>query len=77
MPNVNALLGDAIRWLAWLPWWAESFVLITGCCALVLPLHGVAFRAMQRAVAGKSLFWRSLVSRTHGPSQSPNASSAK
>lgn len=69
MPNVNALLADAIHALAWLPWWAESLVLIAGCCAVVLPLHGIAFRWMQRVASGRSLFWRSLVARTHGPSR--------
>lgn len=69
MPIIQSLPGDAIRWLTWLPWWAQTLALVAGCCAVVLPLHGVAFRAMQRAVAGRSLFWRSLVSRTHGPSR--------
>ncbi len=69
MRSIDPLLTGLVGWFTWLPWWAESLALITGCCAVVLPLHGVAFRAMQRIVAGKSLFWRSLVARTHGPSR--------
>lgn len=69
MPDLDALAGSAARALAYLPWWAESLILIVACCAVVMPLHGVVYRAMKRAVAGKSLFWRSLVSRTRGPSR--------
>ena len=69
MPDLDALTGRAASALAYLPWWAESLIVVVVCCAVVMPLHGVAFRSMKRAVAGKSLFWRSLVSRTHGPSR--------
>ncbi|SDN01306.1 Small-conductance mechanosensitive channel [Methylobacterium phyllostachyos] len=69
MPDLDALTRPTARVLAYLPWWAESLLLIAACCAVVMPLHGVVYRAMKRAVAGKSLFWRSLVSRTHGPSR--------
>jgi len=69
MPDLDALAGSAARALAYLPWWAESLILIVACCAVVMPLHGIVYRAMKRAVAGKSLFWRSLVSRTRGPSR--------
>lgn len=69
MPDLDALTGRAASVLAYLPWWAESLILIVTCCAVVMPLHGVAYRAMKRAVASKSLFWRSLVSRTRGPTR--------
>ena len=69
MPDLDALAGSAARALAYLPWWAESLILIVACCAVVMPLHGVVYRAMKRAVSAKSLFWRSLVSRTRGPSR--------
>lgn len=51
------------------PWWVASPALIGVCCALVLPLHGLAFRWARWAVSEKSLFWRSLVSRSRGPSR--------
>ncbi len=45
----------------------------TGCCAVVLPLHGVAFRAMQRSWPARACFWRSLVARTHAePARPPD-----
>ncbi|KMO43141.1 mechanosensitive ion channel protein MscS [Methylobacterium variabile] len=69
MPAVNTLMNDALRWLSWVPWWAQSLILIAGCCAVVLPLHRFASRALQRAVANRTLFWRSLVARTHGPTR--------
>ncbi|SEO93442.1 Small-conductance mechanosensitive channel [Methylobacterium sp. UNC300MFChir4.1] len=69
MPDLDALARSAARALAYLPWWAESLILIVACCAVVMPLHGIVYRAMKRAVATKSLFWRSLVSRTRGPSR--------
>ena len=69
MPNVSALVDGGKEWLALLPWWIQSLVLVAACCAVVLPLHRAAFRAMTRAVAERGLFWRSLVSRTQGPSR--------
>ncbi|MFE1597245.1 mechanosensitive ion channel family protein [Methylobacterium sp. ID0610] len=69
MPNVESLLAVLAGWLAWLPWWAVCLVLVAGCCAVVLPLHRIATRILERAVRSRSLFWRSLVARTHGPSR--------
>ncbi|MCJ2016152.1 mechanosensitive ion channel [Methylobacterium sp. E-065] len=69
MPDLDALTGPTARALAYLPWWAESLILILACCAVVIPLHGIVYRAVKRAVATKTLFWRSLVARTRGPSR--------
>ncbi len=69
MLTVHTLMNDAIGWLSWLPWWTQSLILVAGCCAVVLPLHRLASRALQRAVANRGLFWRSLVTRTHGPTR--------
>lgn len=69
MADIHRLVDRLVGWLVWLPWWVASPVLIGACCALVLPLHGVAFRFAQRGVSEKSLFWRSLVSRSRGPSR--------
>ncbi|PIK73698.1 mechanosensitive ion channel protein MscS, partial [Methylobacterium frigidaeris] len=62
-------MTDALRWLSWVPWWAQSLILIAACCAVVLPLHRFASQVLKRAVANRSLFWRSLVARTHGPTR--------
>ena len=69
MAEAHAFFDRLIGWIVQWPWWLASPILIAGCCALVLPLHGVAYRFAQRAASGKSLFWRSLVSRTRGPSR--------
>lgn len=69
MPAVNTLMTNALRWLSWVPWWAQSLILVAGCSAVVLPLHRFASRVLQRAVANRTLFWRSLVARTHGPTR--------
>ncbi|MDP4025812.1 mechanosensitive ion channel family protein [Methylobacterium sp. NEAU 140] len=69
MSNIDALARAAAAWLAWLPWWVESLLLVGGCCAVIWPVHGIAFRTLKRAVADRSLFWRSLVARTRGPSR--------
>ncbi len=54
MPDLDALAGSAARALAYLPWWAESLILIVACCAVVMPLHGIVYRAMKRAVAARA-----------------------
>ena len=39
MPDLDALAGSAARVLAYLPWWAESLILIVACCAVVFVLE--------------------------------------
>ena len=64
----NAL--DAIeRSLAWAPDWAVSLVLFVGAIVLARWVHALAFRIVTRIVSGMDLFWRSLVSRTEGPTR--------
>ncbi|WP_052120687.1 mechanosensitive ion channel family protein [Inquilinus limosus] len=71
---------DAVeRWLDWfqakLPWmppWAISLGLLVLAVVVARAVHKVLFRAATRIVAGKDLkdlFWRSLVSRTEGPTR--------
>jgi small-conductance mechanosensitive channel len=68
---------DAIdRWLDWfqakLPWmppWAISAGLLALAVVIARAAHKILFRAATRIVAGKDLFWRSLVSRTEGPTR--------
>lgn len=64
------------RWLDWfqaqLPWmpaWAISAGLLALAAVVARAVHKILFRAATRIVAGKDLFWRSLVSRTHGPTR--------
>ena len=35
MPDLDALAGSAARALAYLPWWAESLILIVACCNII------------------------------------------
>lgn len=68
---------DAVeRWLDWfqaqLPWmppWAISAGLLALAVVVARAAHRILFRTATRIVAGKDLFWRSLVSRTHGPTR--------
>ncbi|WP_034852881.1 mechanosensitive ion channel family protein [Inquilinus limosus] len=68
---------DAIdRWLDWvqakLPWmpsWAISAGLLALAVAVAIAVHRILFRIATDIVASKDLFWRSLVSRTHGPTR--------
>jgi small-conductance mechanosensitive channel len=64
------------RWLDWfqaqLPWmpaWAISAGLLVLALVIARAVHKILFRAATRIVAGKDLFWRSLVSRTEGPTR--------
>ncbi|TSD89286.1 mechanosensitive ion channel family protein [Mycobacterium sp. KBS0706] len=68
---------DAVeRWLDWLqaqlPWmppWAISAGLLALAVVVARAVHKILFRTATGIVAGKDLFWRSLVSRTHGPTR--------
>lgn len=64
------------RWLDWfqaqLPWmpsWAISAGLLALAVVVARTVHKILFRMATNIVAGKDLFWRSLVSRTHGPTR--------
>ncbi|KGM33544.1 mechanosensitive ion channel protein MscS [Inquilinus limosus MP06] len=58
--------------LPWMPPWAISLGLLVLAVVVARAVHKVLFRAATRIVAGKDLkdlFWRSLVSRTEGPTR--------
>ncbi len=59
-------IGDRLDFL---PDWLGSLVLFTVAIALGIVVHRIAFAAVKRIVSGMDLFWRSLVSRTHGPTR--------
>ncbi len=69
MQHADIVLTDAMRWLRWLPGWAQSVALVLGCFVVVLPLHQFAYRFLTRASQDRGLFWRSLVRRTQGPTR--------
>jgi small-conductance mechanosensitive channel len=66
-------MDQAATWLdtplAILPPWLVSLGIFACAIALALLLHRLAFAMVTRLVAGMDLFWRSLVSRTHGPTR--------
>ncbi|MBA4788780.1 MAG: mechanosensitive ion channel family protein [Rhizobiales bacterium] len=55
--------------LAWVPSWVVSLVLFALAILLARGVHGFVFRILTRWVSGMDLFWRSLVSRTEGPTR--------
>ncbi len=56
-------------YLGFLPNWLISLVLFALAVALGILVHRVAFAIVTRVVSRMDLFWRSLVSRTHGPTR--------
>jgi small-conductance mechanosensitive channel len=69
MEDVVTVVEQGAERLGWLPDWAVALILFAVALALPLLAHGVLFRRLQIAVADRSLFWRSLVSRTKGPTR--------
>lgn len=69
MNDVVAVVEQGAQRLDWLPDWAVSAVLFATAVGVVLLVHGAVFRRLQSLVANRSLFWRSLVQRTQGPSR--------
>jgi len=55
--------------LGFLPSWLISLILFALAVGLGILVHRTAFAVVTRLVSGMDLFWRSLVSRTHGPTR--------
>lgn len=51
------------------PSWLISLFILAGAVALAVLAHRMVFSVVTRLVARMDLFWRSLVSRTHGPTR--------
>ena len=56
-----------VAWLAWLPDWIVSLIVLTVALMVATAVHRGAFRVLDRLTRDKALFWRSLVSRGEGP----------
>ncbi|POR51320.1 small-conductance mechanosensitive channel [Bosea psychrotolerans] len=71
--NQAAPWSQAATWLSMplslLPPWLISLGAFALAVALALLAHRTAFAIVTRLVSGMDLFWRSLVSRTHGPTR--------
>jgi len=69
MNEAVTLVEGAAERLSWLPDWGASLILFALGAAVAIAAHRLAFRALTTFVAERSLFWRSLVSRTRGPTR--------
>ncbi|SON57015.1 Small-conductance mechanosensitive channel [Hartmannibacter diazotrophicus] len=65
--NTDAVASQVEKSLFWLPDWGISLVVFAFAVLVAIFLHRLVFRILTRLVAGRDLFWRSLVSRTEGP----------
>jgi len=69
MPVADAV-SDNFQWfVAFFPSWAVNIVGLVAAVLLAWAIHGAVFRFLTRIVAERDLFWRSLVSRTYGPTR--------
>lgn len=68
MSNLTPLAHRVISNIAWLPDWALVTIVFAAALGLALLCHRLAFRLLTRLVRERSLFQRSLVARTEGPS---------
>ena len=69
LDQLDALARTIIASLAWAPAWAVSLAVLACAALLARWLHRGVYRLLTRLVAEKDLFWRSLVTRTEGPTR--------
>ena len=69
MERVAIWLEAIDQGLNWVPSWAVSLTLFAFAVLIAHWAHALAFRILTRIVSGMDLFWRSLVSRTEGPTR--------
>lgn len=67
--GLQAFLSAVSERLGFLPPWLTSLILFAVAVLIAIFVHRLAFGAVTRLVSGWDLFWRSLVSRTHGPTR--------
>ena len=66
---IERAIDDLERSLAWAPDWAISLVMLIIAVFVARAMHRLFFRLVTQFVSGMDLFWRSLVSRTEGPTR--------
>lgn len=59
--NVASSIAD---WLAWMPAWLVISLFYVVALGLAASVHRYVYKLFKRLAEGRSLFWRSLVSRT-------------
>ena len=57
------------RYLSWAPDWVSSTIILSVAVLLAWGLHRIVFQSVMRIVQTRSLFTRSLVSRTKNPTR--------
>ncbi|MGE0006371.1 MAG: mechanosensitive ion channel family protein [Parvibaculaceae bacterium] len=67
--SIDTRLQQVEATLSWIPSWAISAALLVLALVVAHAVHWALFRVATRIVATKDLFWRSLVSRTRGPTR--------
>ncbi|MBI2256459.1 MAG: mechanosensitive ion channel family protein [Proteobacteria bacterium] len=60
-------LAPISAYFGWLPDWLASLLIFLCALLLALAVQRKLFQVLTRVVEDKDLFWRALVSRTHGP----------
>ncbi|HTH96432.1 MAG TPA: mechanosensitive ion channel family protein [Stellaceae bacterium] len=53
----------------WAPDWIISVIVLLSALLIAWAVHHIGFRILNRLVVEKDLFWRSLVSRSEGPTR--------
>ncbi|GLK86505.1 mechanosensitive ion channel family protein [Ancylobacter defluvii] len=69
MLTVRRLADEIEGLLYWAPDWLVSLLFFAIAVVVGIVLHRIAFRVITRLVRDMDLFWRSLVSRTEGPTR--------
>ncbi|MBS7545849.1 mechanosensitive ion channel family protein [Ancylobacter oerskovii] len=69
MLAVRRLADEIESTLYWAPDWLISLIFFAIAIVLGILAHRIAFRVITRLVRDMDLFWRSLVSRTEGPTR--------
>jgi small-conductance mechanosensitive channel len=67
--DLDATTRRVIDSLTWAPPWAVSVLVLVTAALVALWLHRGAYHVLTRMVQERDLFWRSLVSRTQGPTR--------
>ncbi|GAB4066018.1 mechanosensitive ion channel [Ancylobacter sonchi] len=69
MLTVRRLANEIESTLYWAPDWLISLLFFAIALCVGVIVHRIAFRLITRLVRDMDLFWRSLVSRTEGPTR--------
>jgi small-conductance mechanosensitive channel len=69
LDNFDSRARAIVDRLTWMPDWAVSLVVFAVALIAAVAAHGLIFRVLNRLVAQKDLFWRSLVQRGERPAR--------